>query len=303
MEVIEGKRRGSQLHLLHNFLYRQDANRGNGTIGYRCIKEGCPGRVVEKNGAVEVRGAHNHEADEEEVGILRLKAALKRKAGESSRALREVFEEVCQDNPNGTDVGFAEVESSMYRERRRLLPALPTAAAEAYPALLAAPPQYSTAKLKPAAEREPGEADVQVTIVQHGESTTEGDCIVLAHPHMLEQLRASDRWHMDGTFKVVPHLFYQLLTIGFIWHDYFWPSVYILLSRKTTAIYEAALRAVLQLCAGTNVQCIISDYEAALMNAASSVFPSARVTGCWFHFTQAIVNKFKVSSFDDCFLH
>ncbi|XP_067212782.1 uncharacterized protein [Linepithema humile] len=41
------------------------------------------------------------------------------------------------------------------------------------------------------------------------------------------------------------------------------------------------------------VQTIMSDYERAAMTVARKVFPEARITGCWFHFNQAILRRWK----------
>lgn len=43
---------------------------------------------------------------------------------------------------------------------------------------------------------------------------------------------------MDGTFKVVPHPFYQLFTIHFIWLRRALPGIYCLLTSKTVEVYN-----------------------------------------------------------------
>ena len=63
------------------------------------------------------------------------------------------------------------------------------------------------------------------------------------------------------------------------------PFIYVLMTRRTVAAYAA----VLLYCRDTlalqprNVQC---DYERALLQSLTQVFPAARITSCLFHFAQ-----------------
>ncbi|XP_024880442.1 uncharacterized protein LOC112460141 [Temnothorax curvispinosus] len=41
------------------------------------------------------------------------------------------------------------------------------------------------------------------------------------------------------------------------------------------------------------VQLVINDYERAAMTAAREIFPEARLTGCWFHFNQAVLRRWR----------
>jgi hypothetical protein len=55
----------------------------------------------------------------------------------------------------------------------------------------------------------------------------------------LDLLSKSENWYADGTFRVVPTLFYQLFTIQVQWeisHKTV-PVVYVLMSGKTTEDY------------------------------------------------------------------
>jgi|688.fasta_scaffold1075547_1 hypothetical protein len=60
------------------------------------------------------------------------------------------------------------------------------------------------------------------------------------------------------------------------------------MTRRTQALYEAALRKVVEVCVQqtgrtpTPVR-LISDYELAVLRAFSNVFPTGRARGCYFH--------------------
>ena len=61
---------------------------------------------------------------------------------------------------------------------------------------------------------------------------------------MLEQLAYSKLWMCDGTFKVVPRIFYKSYTIHAVREDYLFPCVYILMPDKTQLTYERAFQIV-----------------------------------------------------------
>ena len=60
----------------------------------------------------------------------------------------------------------------------------------------------------------------------------------------LDVLATCDSWFIDGTFKTVPELFYQLMTIhGKTTTGYILPLVFIMLPSKTSAIYDKTFEA------------------------------------------------------------
>ncbi|PAA85992.1 hypothetical protein BOX15_Mlig004480g4 [Macrostomum lignano] len=187
MEPIEGKRIGSVGYTHGVCIYQKDRVR-NGTVSYRCTNKNCPGRAVEKDGVLRLI-AHNHDGDSKEKEILRLRANLKRKAGESSSSLRDLFDRETQASSVGNRIGFAEVESSMYRQRRCLLPPLPKAAVDAYAAICDAPDRFRCVN--------------SVIIIQGGVSSADdGHGLIFAHPDMLSRLS-------QATFRTVPNIFWS----------------------------------------------------------------------------------------------
>ncbi|KAF4531540.1 hypothetical protein B566_EDAN018215, partial [Ephemera danica] len=67
------------------------------------------------------------------------------------------------------------------------------------------------------------------------------------------------------------------------------PVLYALMSSKTEQAYMEIfvhLRDVL--CPGLNPQEAMCDFERGLQNAIVEVWPNIRITGCWFHYTQAL---------------
>jgi hypothetical protein len=64
------------------------------------------------------------------------------------------------------------------------------------------------------------------------------------------------------------------------------PVAYALMTHKTYYAYEAVLQYIKSLCPNLALKDAFSDYETALQQAISYVFPGVRVHGCWFHFAQ-----------------
>lgn len=109
---------------------------------------------------------------------------------------------------------------------------------------------------------------------------------------MLDGLARASLWLADGTFKVVPAIFFQLYTIHFAFVDGISPvGVYILVKNKTRATYDRILNELLRLIPTAAPQRILTDFEVAAMGAFGQRFPLAQVSGCYFHLTQSVLRK------------
>ena len=61
---------------------------------------------------------------------------------------------------------------------------------------------------------------------------------------ILAVLATCGSWYIDGTFKIIPELFYQLMTVhGKTTTGYFRPLVFIMLPSKTSAIDDKTFEA------------------------------------------------------------
>ena len=84
-----------------------------------------------------------------------------------------------------------------------------------------------------------GPQEVQQTFRGFVKASDQEHALVFGVPSLMDAMRSKNEIHMDGTFKVVPKLTYQLLSIGFISHDHFIPALHILMSKKTDKLYVA----------------------------------------------------------------
>ena len=96
----------------------------------------------------------------------------------------------------------------------------------------------------------------------------------------------------DGTFSIVPTVFFQLYSIQFQFAEGMNPAaVYCLMTNKTTDSYNQMMAALHDLVPLAAPKKILVDFEKAAMNAFEAAYPQSVVTGCYFHLTQSVVRK------------
>ncbi|KAG0439540.1 hypothetical protein DMUE_2360 [Dictyocoela muelleri] len=109
-----------------------------------------------------------------------------------------------------------------------------------------------------------------------------------------EYLIKSKIWLIDGTFKSCPFGFYRILTIqGFFFCKAF-PLCFILLESKDQQAYCEALEK-LKTFGNFNPECVIMDFEKALVNSIKKIFPCSITYGCQFNFGQSLFRLLKDS--------
>ena len=83
----------------------------------------------------------------------------------------------------------------------------------------------------------------------------------------------------------------QLFTLSIQVNDHTLPALHILMTRKTEALYRAAILAIKELIPNFNPIFAIGDFELAPRKALEDIFPSNTIFACWFHFTKAIYER------------
>jgi hypothetical protein len=105
-----------------------------------------------------------------------------------------------------------------------------------------------------------------------------------------KQLIKSKIWLIDGTFYTAPRQFSQVIVIhGFLFGKTF-PLVYVLAGSKKEILYKKIF-SFLKSIIIKEPKRIIIDFEMGLLNALSFCFGTSMITGCLFHFSQAIWRK------------
>ena len=202
--------------------------------------------------------------------------------------LRQLFDEECrQAGAAGQLVAFAEIESSLYKRRRLAMPRLPTS------------PQNSDEAVSNSRFISLGQSPFYRGQVTDSNSDS---ALVFASDAQLQLLGNAHLIFVDSTFRVVPSLYYQLFTV-FVQHvDYTFPVMYSLMTRKTKELYKAVLVKIHMLMPDFKPTQVIADYEEAPAAAIREVFGSdVTVSGCWFHYAQAVMKRLKKLGLTDAY--
>lgn len=97
---------------------------------------------------------------------------------------------------------------------------------------------------------------------------------------------------LDRTFKIVPMgAFTQLLIIYIAYVNKVYPFIFALMSSKSTNSYDALFEHIDAFIFNLEPASFMCDYETAMRKSISKIYPNARVSGCHFHFAQAVRRK------------
>lgn len=106
--------------------------------------------------------------------------------------------------------------------------------------------------------------------------------IVLGCRELIQGRGVAEIWLADGTFKVVPELFFQLYTIHFQYKSGCNPAaLYCLLPKNTQHSYTRMVQNIKTILPNSNPRTILLDFETAAMNAFSNEFPNSEISGCY----------------------
>lgn len=98
-------------------------------------------------------------------------------------------------------------------------------------------------------------------------------------------------WCIDGTFKISPKNFYQVIIITCRIYNRYFPVTYIMLPNKLEETYVYAFQVLLDHLVEVKIKFIITDFEIGLSNACKKVFKEAKIRLCLFHLSQSIWRK------------
>jgi hypothetical protein len=260
------------------YVYRFGKRGANDRIFWRCIIKDCKGRLAtdEDNSNPEIRTGHdNHPPNPDLVEVREVKTACRNRAAAEFTPLRTVYDQetaVLANNPRAGALMpvFRSVSTTMLRERHATFPPLP---------------KRRTDIVIP--------QELQVTntgqqFVLH--CAVNNDFIIFATDNNLRQLCSAPLVTMDGTFDTAPRLYRQIFTLHSFEDKHLVPLVYVLMSKKTQAMYSAIFAHLKWECQRLGLQLtmadIMSDFESGLMPAVTQEFPTSRHRGCHFHFCQ-----------------
>lgn len=117
--------------------------------------------------------------------------------------------------------------------------------------------------------------------------------LVFGTSENIGRLVLNKNWYMDGTFASCPNLFYQLFTIHYLENRTAFPMVFALLPNKQQSTYQQLFTQMKDFGSELKPETLMVDFEKASINAFQASFPDAEISGCNFHFNQALLRKIK----------
>ncbi|CAF2117211.1 unnamed protein product, partial [Rotaria magnacalcarata] len=115
----------------------------------------------------------------------------------------------------------------------------------------------------------------------------DNELIIFTTKTNLSILKQNKHWFADGTFKVCPDDYYQLLTLHAMMTNAIIPLVYGLLIGKSSNDYNFFFQKILE---QDNFQpdSIMTDFETGTIKSVKEMLPNVLHKGCLFHFAQAV---------------
>jgi len=302
VEIINSNGRGKLLHVDGYLYYKHSENKGR---FYWCCRKKCEcsARAITSNSGQNIiihkgpqSSIHNHAPNLEEVYALKVMTDIKRKASEHPEAPpAQILRTELQQVPAGILAELPErqnIRKAITRQRVNNMPSNPRSMNE----LHELPNQFKQTiagdqfLLYDSFE----DIDYQLTC---------GRIIIFATKENLRILMNSPTWFVDGTFKVVPTIFFQLFTIlgpttqttngtdqviGL-------PLVYALLESKEEAAYSKVYEIILSEAQkfGINIvkpQFVMTDFEQSIINATMKII-EVEIHTCLFHLCQSLYRR------------
>lgn len=171
---------------------------------HRYADNGCNGRVIVRTEGKVVEktsGQHCHAADARELPVKETLNVLKEKAITTHNPIRHIVGEACASVDNEVIAAALPQTNAMARtgfRMRKTNADYPQNPESLFDLVL---PEEFKKTLN-------GE-----DFVMHDTGPDQKRIIMFSTAKNIEFLRTADAWHIDGTFDVVPQLFYQLYTI------------------------------------------------------------------------------------------
>ena len=261
----------------------------DGTTYWRCTRSRnshCTGTITTTvDGSLEsIKDTHNHPPNQAEVEVKKIVSKLKDKSKENIRPVPQLYQEEIQrvatlancDAVAAQLPTISAIKSTLYRQRRKLIPPLPTT-------------------------REEVHFDGEWALTTTGdafllaEDGVDDKLVIFATEANLRRMAEAEVLYVDGTFHICPHIFYQVFTIHAVVHSIHIPLAYCLLPNKRQETYERVFLLLEQKVAEMDLElvptAVVSDFELAIMQAAKTVFPAVSSKGCYFHLCQALIRK------------
>ncbi|XP_053214390.1 uncharacterized protein LOC128397669 [Panonychus citri] len=279
--------KGKNLIKCNNYLYRQRSKTGNVSY-WSCVETNCKSRGKLSDSSFSLSSDHNHQQNF--IDLIQRNQRSKVKeiiSTDPTISGLTVYNQATNQLINRSDIEtqseligaslqpFISLQPTISYNKLKLLPPLPVTRSG-----IVIPENFKQSAGKDFLLAEDGDED---------------KILIFGTRDFFRILCASKNVYMDGTFKCVPSIFYQLYTIHVMVKDLMIPVIYALLPDKNRSTYIRFFRMIQDLAIDAflsfSPEVFILDFELGVISAIKNLFSSSTIKCCNFHFGQCVWRK------------
>jgi len=276
------------LNLCHEgYMYFKKVTRPD-KIWWKCVKntsDQCRGAISTdlNHGNIQPGGIpHNHLPCVEKVEVVKVRVAMKRRAGATRENPGQIYQDELIDLPAGARPYMPQpdvVKRTLCNQR----PALRDPA--------------GLDQLGPLPDNLRTTVGGEPFLIYDNGANNRNRVLVFSSPQCLEKLGNVDTVYMDGNFAMAPAIFSQVYCVCIPFgQDNFITAAYALLPNKRRVTYEEFLTSIVDACQGVNVVFsplrTMTDFEDGMMRAVRAILGANTISqGCFYHLTQSTWRK------------
>jgi hypothetical protein len=221
---------------------------------------------------------HNHAPDAAKVEVKRAMAKVKAKAKTTQEATHQIVASTLRDVSTAVAGQLPPIRSIKQTVRR----------ARRQDGVPLANPSNIDDLIIPDVYKKPLKGD---DFLKYDSGSGPNRILIFTTSSNLQLMSDCPNWYADGTFKCTPPLFNQLYTIHAVQYSSVIPTVFILMTDRSTTSYIRVLMELNKLQVTLKPKSVMTDFEQAALLAFKTVYPEIEQRGCLFHMGQCIWKK------------
>ncbi len=237
-------------------------------VKYRCLST----IITEGETILKQPNEHSHAGDSVEIAVQKVKTFIKESAKSNKAPTRQILGAAMALVDNADVMARLPRKSAMEKSIQRVHQ------------------KETLGLINPEGRNFPIPEQFQHLILFDSGEDDPNRILCIGKQELLMKLNTGD-WFGDGTFELVPAVFFQLYTIHTKIGINYPPCVYFLLPNKTGSTYTRLLLILKDLLPEASPGKILLDFEKAALNSFRVEFPDSHISGCFFHLSQSVIRK------------
>lgn len=288
--------RGKQKILYNGYVYVKQKVLAGGVISYECEKRRgnlvgvseCKAKVKVQNEVVVASlHEHTHGPDSARCEVLQVRQNITKRAVETEETPQQILGREMQNLSEGASVQMVPIKHLRRQVRRKR---------QVIHAPQPLPNDRATIELPDVYKKLPNGENFLLFDSGVGDINR---ILIFGTAKTSSLLAQSPNWFMDGTFAIVPELFFQLYTVHALIAGDVISCLYCLLPNKSRETYQRLFIEIKALTVNAKPATVMMDYEKAAMNAVAECYAGIDVQGCFYHLSQSIYRKVQALGFQE----